>query len=354
MRTILHIIIFSFLTTGFISQIQAAEVIPGVPLRGFSDFSWKYNSDNSPNAFVIGPLDLFLTKPIDKNVTFLSEIVFEIKNGNLVTDLERLIVQYKVNDWFKVGMGRYHTALGYWNETYHHGTYLHTTIVRPRMFRFEDNSGLLPVHSIGMELRGNGQVGSSNLGYIMNVGNGRGVNADPPQMTTDSNFAKSFSVVVYYEMENGLRVGGTGYFDALPTGEKQSSDPTPGGRETIYGGHIVFTRPEFDLLAEYLNMQHFYNNGLATDTMSHLFYGQLGVHIGLLTPYFRYEINTFNANDEYFRTAGNASGFLASSTAFYTLGARYEISDASAVKAEYVNQAPGTNNTVTLNWSFGW
>ena len=40
--------------------------------------------------------------------------------------------------WFKVAAGRFHTALGYWNETYHHGTYLHTSITRPVAVRFED------------------------------------------------------------------------------------------------------------------------------------------------------------------------------------------------------------------------
>ena len=47
---------------------------------------------------------------------------------------------------FNVSIGRGHTAMGYWNQTFHHGKWFQTTTDRPAIYRFEDDIGILPVH----------------------------------------------------------------------------------------------------------------------------------------------------------------------------------------------------------------
>lgn len=53
-----------------------------------------------------------------------------------------------------IGVGKYHTALGYWNHTYHHGTWLQSSILRPEIYLFEFQGGILPDHSVGVEVFG--------------------------------------------------------------------------------------------------------------------------------------------------------------------------------------------------------
>jgi hypothetical protein len=47
-----------------------------------------------------------------------------------------------------VVVGRFHSAIGYSNTAYHHGTWLQTTTGRPLLFQFEDQGGILPIHNV--------------------------------------------------------------------------------------------------------------------------------------------------------------------------------------------------------------
>ncbi len=45
-------------------------------------------------------------------------------------EVERSIIRYEQNDFFKVSFGRYHTPINYWNTQFHHGSWLQTTAGR--------------------------------------------------------------------------------------------------------------------------------------------------------------------------------------------------------------------------------
>jgi hypothetical protein len=51
-------------------------------------------------------------------------------------EVERLIIRYDFNDYFKVSFGRYHTPINYWNTAFHHGQWLQTTASRPETTQF--------------------------------------------------------------------------------------------------------------------------------------------------------------------------------------------------------------------------
>ena len=55
---------------------------------------------------------------------------------------------------FNVAVGRYHTAIGYYNNAYHHGKWLQTAAERPHIYDFEDSGGLLPIHNVGVSVSG--------------------------------------------------------------------------------------------------------------------------------------------------------------------------------------------------------
>ena len=340
----------------------------GMILRGFADASLQHsNLDKNGNLdetskFALGGLDFFLTKKLDKKTDALVELVFEQNSeGELVTDLERLYLRYKVDQWLQIGIGRFHTALGYWNETYHHGSYLFDSATRPFMFRFEDDGGILPVHTVGLEFVGNGDLGGANAGYILHIGNGRGLRNDPPQTSSDANKSKSVSLVGYYDLSNRIRLGLTYNTDEAPAGSftTQAADPLDGNRvietttlvdkmkENIYGYHIIYRSPVVDFLGEYLKISHKYEDLTQTQVNITAYYAQVSFHYKKLTPFYRYEINETDLPDVY-------SG-LTETRIINTSGLRYELSDASAFKLQYENINNSRSEYITsASVAWGW
>ena len=87
--------------------------------------------------------------------SFLAEINFEIGEANTFnTSAERLEVAYLVDDRLRLRAGRFHTAIGYYNDAYHHGTYFLLPTDRPLWLDFEDGGGLIPSHSVGVHADG--------------------------------------------------------------------------------------------------------------------------------------------------------------------------------------------------------
>ncbi len=316
-----------------------------VPLRGFSDVGYDYTSTmsgDSSNNFFHGEIDLFFTRPLSDRINFLVEVVFELDStNNGVLDPERLWIQYEVDQWLKIKAGRAHTALGYWNNLYQHGSYLQTSINRPFMYNFEDENGILPIHSSGLEFRGEGDLGSGMLGYIANIANGRGATIDPPQIVSDSNDMKALSLMIYYQFDNGFRFGGTIYKDTF--------SGSVSGSELIFGGHLVFINSNLEILTEYLRVQHNYTSGHANANLNG-FYSQLAYHINdYWTPYVRFDLLNTSVADSY--TGISADRKIG------TFGIKYELSLETALKAEYrytQYELASNENSVAVNWSFGW
>lgn len=332
----------------------------GVVLRGFADVSLQQSRLDETSKFALGGVDFFLTKSLDKKTDFLVELVFEQNSaGELATDLERAYLKYKINPWLNISAGRFHTALGYWNETYHHGSYLYTSITRPFMFRFEDDGGIFPVHTIGLEFRGNDQIAGNNAGYIVDIGNGRGLQNDPPQTAGDANKSKSLSAVVYYETTSGLRLGASFYTDEMPAGTftTQAADPADANRvvqttttvnsskEQIAGAHLLYSTPLFELLTEMNKLVHKYNDVAQTTVNIDAYYTQLSLHFDKLTPFYRYELNSTDVPDVYTGLAANRI--------IKTVGLRYELSEASCLKLQYEDQV-NTDTITSASVAWGW
>lgn len=153
--------------------------------------------------------------------------------------LQRINLRYKISDLLSVKVGRLHTPLGYWNEVFHHGSWLQTTVGRPEIYRFErEDGGFLPVHSVGLELSGEGEIASVDLGYNAYVLNGRGRTVTEVQHVKDKNDSKGFGVLFKAKPHaiEGLQFGPLVYWDRIP------GDPPTAGRtdhidELILGAH---------------------------------------------------------------------------------------------------------------------
>ena len=151
---------------GFGDIDYAADNRKGTMLNGVTETGVK-------NSFFLGEYDLFVTSQLSEEFSVLSEVVLSGGTDNdMSLDIERLLLQYHPNSYFNVDFGRFHTALGYYNNTYHHGTWFQTAVGRPSFLQYEDSGGILPIHTVGLSFHGAIPSGKLNLSYFFEIGNG--------------------------------------------------------------------------------------------------------------------------------------------------------------------------------------
>jgi hypothetical protein len=308
-------------------------------IRGFGDITFHGDSakrvhfdpgigtlTGNTTSFSLGQLDLFVTSDISDKFKFLSEIVFEAGLDNAFgVDVERYLLQYSPNDYFNVSVGRYHTAIGYYNTAYHHSTWLQTTTGRPFLFAFEDSGGILPIHNVGVSVTGLIPSGNLGLHYVAEVGNGRtssSPNVEAVQNRVDENNGKSFNLALYLRPSavRGLQTGFSFYHDHLmPIG-------LPNISENIFAAHAVFIRPSFEWLNETVLIRHALNGtSRVFDTPG--FYTQVSKRFGSYRPYFRYQYVNASAVEPIFPQVGLMHG--------PSFGLRYDPSESVTLKVQY-------------------
>jgi len=316
-------------------------------IRGFGDMT-LHGSDahGSHTAFSLGQLNLFVTSDMSEKFRLLSEIVFEADqaNNSFGVDVERLLLQYSLNDYFNLAVGRYHTDIGFYNTAYHHSAWLQTAVGRPLLFEFEDNGGILPIHNVGASLSGAIPSGKLGLHYVAEVGNGRASHspdAEPVQNVFDENNGKAVNFAIFARPNavRGLQVGFSAYHDSLhPAGI-----PTIG--ENIFDAYAVLQRPRFEWLNEALLIRHAVQGGHTFDTPG--FYSQVSKAFGAYRPYFRYQYVNESPQEPMFPFVGLQHG--------PSVGLRYDASEAVALKLQYdrtmFRQEPSVNG-LQLQFAF--
>jgi hypothetical protein len=300
--------------------------LPGMQIRGFSDFRFlASDAPGKPNSFALGQFNLFITSRLSSKFSVLSEVVVEADSTNAVgIDLERLLLQYSANDRFHLSLGRYHSAIGYYNTAYHHSTWLQTTVDRPFLFAFEDQGGILPIHNVGLTATGSIPSGELGLHYVAEMGNGRASRnplAEPVQNAQDEDNRKSYNFEIFARPPSvrGMQAGFSMYRDMLyPQG-------SPRIQQTIFAGHAIYQRPDFEFLNEVVVLRH----ALASGAVLHIpaFYSQISRAFGRVRPYFRYEYMNVPARDRFYGDVGLLHGPIG--------GVRYDLTEAAAFKLEY-------------------
>jgi hypothetical protein len=307
-------------------------------IRGFADINFHGDTmKGDTTSFTLGQLNLFVTSDISEKFKFLSEIVFEGgpdniygvtrgENNTFAVDLERFVLQYSHNDYFNLSVGRYHTAIGYYNTAYHHSTWFQTATGRPFLFQFEDRGGILPVHTVGASVSGLIPSGVLGLHYVAEVGNGRAsrnpLADEPVQNVVDEQNHKAYNLALFARPEavRGLQAGFSVYRDLLVPAE------SPRISETILAAHAVYIRPNFEWLNEAMVVRH------APLGLSHIFqtpgfYTQVSKRFGAYRPYFRYQYVNGSDREPIFPDVGRRQGPSA--------GIRFDASESVALKLQY-------------------
>jgi len=332
--------------------------IPGGPalkIRGFFDFNYGMGPDANPlqfplgapahNTFQAGEFDLFLTSKLSDHLDVVGEVVFGWDQTNYAgIDVERYQLTYRQNEYFQISAGRYHSAIGYYNTAYHHGTWFGTAEGRPFMYYYEDSGGLLPVHNVGITATGL-VPGIRGLGlhWVAEGGNGRSSsNAGQPvqNFLSDRNH-KSYNLALYARPDwlTGAQFGGSYYRDRLVP------DGIPHVTQTIASAYAVYMTPKWEFLNEAVLLTN-KEDGIATPFRTPLMYTQIARGFGKYRPYFRYQYVNSPHNDPINVYTDRYQG--------PSLGLRWDFSDFAAFKLQYnrLDQRSGASNS--LNAQIGY
>lgn len=327
--------------------------IPKLRILGFSDIGYNLTiTDNeNNNKFSLGHISLFITSEIADKVNFVLESEFHTDPDTNSTEFhpERANIKYSFSDTFNIKIGRMHTPLGFWNQAFHHGTWLQTTILRPVIYFWEDDKGgFLPLHSFGIELSGLLEFVDFDLEYSFDVLNGRGRTITEIQTAKDRNDSKAISFLLSYEpyFVQELKLGTSFYFDTIPPNPDDSARINR-IKERIIGGYITYMHSGLELLGEIFNIHH--DDKTSGNDFSTLgFYLQTGYKMDKLTPYYRFDFLNFENGDPYF-TPNDID------INKHTFGLRWDIFNWNALKFEYSysdKKNEDDEHSFTLNSSF--
>lgn len=323
-----------------VSAAPAVEAMPALPppsfpnlqFHGFGDIDY-HASDRmgEKNAFMLGELDFFVTSQLAENLSVLSETVFAAGADNhFGLDIERLLLQYKPKDWLNIEAGRFHTAIGYYNTAYHHGTWFQNAVGRPWFLNYEDSGGIVPVHTVGVSIHGEVPFAPKlGLQYFVEIGNGREYNTstgnNPVQSVVDNNNFKAFNLAFTSRPEclPGLQFGAGAYHDTV------TGSSFPRIDEWMFHEHVVYKNSVWEFLSEGYLFRH-----QSPGVMAHystVAFAQVARKFGLFTPFARFSYVNLSQNDFIYTT------LLANPGAHYGpgVGLRYDFSNFAAVKVQF-------------------
>jgi hypothetical protein len=348
-------------------QSFADATLDATPLRfafnAFGDVSLAGRAPASGEEtvdFSLGTFALLINGQLGESLIGTAEVEFDAADDNeQEVTLERLHLRWQTRRFFVIG-GRTHTDLGYWNTAFHHGSWLHLPIARPRALRGEDSGGILPIHWVGLE---SGVVLSGDSGALTvagGIGNGRGRDETAIALRRDSNDFKALKLKIEY-LGLGLpdlRVGVGGLFDRIAAEPADVRPALPDGEIDEYIGNVytAYRGVRLTLVAEAYGIWH--RTAMATSTTTDAF-AVLGYRFGRLTPYLQIErTDAHGEPDPYYTPVPDMpSPSTPVDQTELLLGFRVDPSVWSAIKLEYrltsTDGAGEVGHALALNWSFG-
>jgi len=232
-----------FFLSGFIilfllSNIQAQA--PQTEFRGFGhvEYSVDFRDPKKPQSYyILGEHDLFVQSKISKRFSFLGEFVIrynKTSSTKFLPSIERAFAKYSYMNNHSVIVGKIHTPVNYWNDTYHHGRVFFPVIDRPFSF-----SNYIPLHTIGLQFQGQ-NLGALNFGYDVVIGNGI-ASTD----VFDDNKFPSLTAAFHCKPIEGMRIGASYYIDKMDENGYGSHSGHPMPVNSTYTGPVLFQLVSF-------------------------------------------------------------------------------------------------------------
>jgi opacity protein-like surface antigen len=225
------------------ADLSALGLDPAQPddhliISGFADFGWRallmpsrsLGASLFPkeNSFVVGNINLYVTKNLSSRWRSMLELRFlyapaGTKNvdGTFThttatnaaglerslewggVSIERVYLEYEVNEWLTVQAGSFLTPYGIWNVD--HGSPAIIPVTRPYII----GESLFPQQQTGLHLYGKRPFGKYQVGYHATLTNGRG----PFQAFRDLDYNKAIGGRLDLETPwlDGVQLGVSGY-----------------------------------------------------------------------------------------------------------------------------------------------
>ena len=314
-------------------------IIQNTHIRGFIDALASYQ--NGKASFGFGEQDLFITSELHDRISFLGETVFKYTPGtptDFSVSVERVVIKYNYYGNHNLLIGKHHTPINYWNDTYHHGRVFFPTIERPLLFA----ANFIPLHTTGMSAQGQ-NLGKLRFGYDLMVGNGLG-----SAEVADNDSYKSITAAVHIKPVENLRLG-VSYYNDVISKDAHVHDKHIGWKvnQQLFTGSVAYFGNKFEVLTEgTLALNKTDTTGSQTSTAYYLYGGYKITEKWV--PYFRFD-NLHYGNGEVFYTKDNTTSFL--------VGLRYNINYLAVVKLEYQHtntQLNGDFDKVTFQFAVGF
>ncbi len=355
----------------FVVLLSAPGLSHGFELNGFGDIGYTVTEANtsggSNNGFALGQLTFYVNEQISDRSSVLVEYVIESPGGGFVIDLERLQIDYELSDNHTLRAGRFHSLLGYWNTAFHHGAYLQTSVGRPFFLEFEDENGIVPVHTVGAWWDSSFDTGLGRIDLDLFVGNGVHLMADFSGMETaelnpssagdqDNDKAIAWSLSLAPKAVRGLNIGTSGQTGKVQIMDMPSMAMNDEIDQLLLSVDLTYFRGGTEFLSEYYTWSHD-SEALSTsfdDTSA--YYVQFGQKVGSNTPYVRYEVLSAKP-DPYFNATGMTMAGMNRKKTVGIFGIRHDLSDTSSLKVEYRaldDNMDGAYNEGAVQWSFAF
>ncbi|MCB1957142.1 MAG: hypothetical protein KDG55_15795 [Rhodocyclaceae bacterium] len=303
----------------------------GTPLRGFADVQAVTRSgdgEHEAEGFAVGNLDLYLTPDLGGKVRSLVELVFELEHdGESVAEIERAQVGYAFDDALTVWAGRFHNPFGYWNNAYHHGAQLQTSITRPAFLEFEDHGGILPMHGIGLWATGHLEAAGQRFRYDAYLANAPSVNNDGlldvhPAGRTDFRAMTGLTLAWQPSAAAGPEFGihGLNARVDLPTGDL--------ARVRMLGGFATYEAGPWSVIAEGYRFDN-ETPGASGSHQSSAWFVQAAYAVDALMPFARLERASLESDDPYFAALEGGRSYRRAA-----MGLRFDLTAEAALKLE--------------------
>lgn len=309
-------------------------------IRGFVDVLTSV--EKSKLSFGLGEQDLFITSALNDRFSFLGESVFRFTASSptkFSVAIERIVIKYNIAGNHNLLIGKHHTPVNYWNDTYHHGRVFFPTIYRPLLF----DANIIPLHTTGVSLQGH-NLGEIKFGYDLMLGNGLG-SSD----VLDNDKRKSITAAIHIKPAEGLRFGLSWYNDAIAKGAAAHDNTILSWRvkQNLYTGSASYFGQKFEVLAESTLGNNNTDTTGSKKTIASYIYAGIKIKEKLV-PYIRFDQLHFQ-NGEIFHLKNNTTSFLG--------GIRYNINYLTVAKAEYQRQHSdigGTTDKFTVQIAIGF
>ena len=308
-------------------------------IRGFIDGLSSYSKGKV--SFGFGEQDLFITSELSDRLSFLGETVFKYAPSSpteFSVSVERVIIKYNLVGNHNIILGKIHTPLNYWNDTYHHGRVFFPTIERPLLFGAE----IIPLHSTGISFQGH-NLGNLKFGYDVVIANGLG-----SQEISDNDKRKSFTAAVHIKPVENMRIGLSYYNDVIAKGANVH-DRVINWKVTqnLFSGSVAYFGKKFELLTEgTLGINKTDTTGSKNTIASYIY---TGYKINeKLIPYVRLDNINYQEGEIYYHK-DNTTAFVA--------GIRYQINYLAVIKLEYQHQhlqTEGNSDKLTMQFAIGF